>query len=186
MWRMSKGRNLRCAGCRAVVSVTAGTIFADTRLPLTSWFAAAWHVCSQKPGVSALGLERALGLGSYETAWSLLHKLRRAMVRPGRDLLAGELELDEGRAPVLLRLAVEGQRVAVAAEHAGRELVESPRVADLALGDRGEGDILLQERGDAGPLGITPAEDELVVGEGEDCLDQRARRCLRAHEPPAA
>src|SRR6266511_3989641 len=94
-WRMSKGRNLRCAGCRADASVTAGTIFADTRLPLTTWFAAAWHVCSQKPGVSALGLKRVLGLGSYETAWSLLHKLRRAMVRPGRDRLTGELEVDE-------------------------------------------------------------------------------------------
>ena len=94
-WRMSKGRNLRCVGCRADASITAGTIFADTRLPLTTWFAAAWHVCSQKPGVSALGLKRVLGLGSYETAWSLLHKLRRAMVRPGRDRLAGELEVDE-------------------------------------------------------------------------------------------
>ena len=94
-WRMSKGRNLRCAGCRADISVTAGSVFADSRLPLTTWFAAAWHVCAQKPGVSALGLKRVLGLGSYETAWSLLHKLRRAMVRSGRDRLAGELEVDE-------------------------------------------------------------------------------------------
>ena len=75
--------------------MTAGTIFADTRLPLTSWFAAAWQVTNEKPGVSALSLERALGLGSYETAWTLLHKLRRAMVRPERDRLAGELEVDE-------------------------------------------------------------------------------------------
>ena len=75
-------------------SIRAGTIFADSRLPRTTWFAAAWQVCRQKAGVSALGLKRALGLGSYETAWSLLHKLRRAMVRPGRELLAGELEVD--------------------------------------------------------------------------------------------
>ena len=94
-WRMSKGRNVRCAACRAETSITAGTIFADTHLPLKTWFAAAWYVTSQKPGVSALGLKRALGLGSYETAWSLLHKLRRAMVRPGRDKLVGELEVDE-------------------------------------------------------------------------------------------
>ena len=92
---MSKGRNLRCATCRADTSITAGTLLADTRLPLTSWFAAAWYVSSQKPGVSALGLKRVLGLGSYETAWSLLHKLRRAMVRPGRERLAGEIEVDE-------------------------------------------------------------------------------------------
>ena len=94
-WRMSKGRNIRCARCRTDHSVTAGTIFADTRLPLTTWFAAAWYVTGTKHGVSALGLQRLLGLGSYETAWSLLHKLRRAMVRPGRDRLAGEIEVDE-------------------------------------------------------------------------------------------
>jgi len=94
-WRMSKGRNLRCARCRMDHSVTAGTIFADTRLPLTSWFAAAWYDTGTKHGVSALGLQRLLGLGSYETAWALLHKLRRAMVRPGRDRLAGEVDVDE-------------------------------------------------------------------------------------------
>jgi transposase-like protein len=94
-WRMSKGRNLRCAGCRVDASITAGTIFADTRLPLTTWFAAAWYATGTKHGVSALSLQRVLGLGSYETAWALLHKLRRAMVRPGRDRLAGEVEADE-------------------------------------------------------------------------------------------
>jgi transposase-like protein len=94
-WRMSKGRNLRCAGCRSDASITAGTIFADTRLPLTTWFAAAWYATGTKHGVSALSLQRVLGLGSYETAWSLLHKLRRAMVRPGRDRLTGEVEVDE-------------------------------------------------------------------------------------------
>jgi transposase-like protein len=94
-WRMSKGRNLRCAGCRVDASITAGTIFADTRLPLTAWFAAAWYVTGTKHGVSALSLQRVLGLGSYETAWALLHKLRRAMVRPGRDRLSREVEVDE-------------------------------------------------------------------------------------------
>src|SRR5436190_2176752 len=94
-WRMSKGRNLRCAGCRADASVTAGTIFADTHLPLATWFAAAWYATGTKHGVSALSLQRVLGLGSYETTWALLHKLRRAMVRPGRDRLVGEIEVDE-------------------------------------------------------------------------------------------
>jgi transposase-like protein len=92
---MSKGRNLRCACCRTDHSVTAGTIFADTRLPLTTWFQAAWYLTGTKHGVSALGLQRLLGLGSYQTAWAVLHKLRRAMVRPGRDQLAGEIEVDE-------------------------------------------------------------------------------------------
>jgi hypothetical protein len=69
--------------------VTAGTIFQDSRLPLTLWFRAVWWVTSQKNGVSAMGLQRVLGLKSYKTAWEMLHKLRRAMVRPGRDRLQG-------------------------------------------------------------------------------------------------
>src|SRR5919198_219090 len=90
-WRMGDGLR-RCARCRAETSVTAGTIFSGTRLPLVSWFAAVWYVVNQKQGVSALGLQRVLGIGSYQTAWAWLHKLRRAMVRPGRDPLAGELQ----------------------------------------------------------------------------------------------
>ena len=73
----------------------AGTIFQDTHLPLTVWFRAIWQVTSQKTGASALGVQRVLGLGSYKTAWTVLHKLRRAMVRPGRDRLAGRIEVDE-------------------------------------------------------------------------------------------
>jgi transposase-like protein len=75
--------------------VTAGTIFHRTRTPLSSWFAAVWFITSQKNGMSALGLQRVLGFGSYETAWAWMHKLRRAMVRPARELLTGVVELDE-------------------------------------------------------------------------------------------
>ncbi len=85
----------QCARCGYQISVTAGTIFQDTRTPLTVWFRAMWWVTSQKNGVSALGLQRVLGLGSYQTAWAWLHKLRRAMVRPGRDRLSGKVEVDE-------------------------------------------------------------------------------------------
>ncbi len=85
----------QCAGCGCQTSVTAGTIFQDTRIPLPVWFRAMWWVTTQKNGVSALGLQRVLGLRSYETAWAWLHKLRRAMVRPGRDLLTGRVEVDE-------------------------------------------------------------------------------------------
>jgi len=74
---------------------TAGTIFQDTRTPLKVWFHALWWMTSQKNGVSALGLQRVLGLGSYQTAWCWLHKLRRAMVRAGRDRLSGTVEVDE-------------------------------------------------------------------------------------------
>lgn len=93
-WKLKKGM-YRCKGCRRDISVTAGTIFQDVRKPLRLWFQAMWYSICQKQGVSALGLQKALGLGSYETAWTWLHKLRTAMVRPGRDRLSGTVEVDE-------------------------------------------------------------------------------------------
>ena len=104
---------------------TAGTIFQDTRKPLVDWFRAMYWVTTQKNGASALGLQRVLGLGSYKPAWTWLHKLRRAMVRPGRDCLAGAIEVDE----TYVGSPEEGKRgrqtetkaiVAVAAEKSGR------------------------------------------------------------------
>jgi transposase-like protein len=89
-------RNLLvCAACQYQLSLTAGTIFQDTRKPLTMWFRAIWWVTAQKNGASALGLQQVLGLGSYATAWTWLHKLRRAMVRPNREQLQGRVEVDE-------------------------------------------------------------------------------------------
>lgn len=92
--RSTRGR-IMCRICKFQASVTSGTLFDKTRTELRIWFAAMWYVTNQKQGVSALGLQRVLGLGSYETAWTMLHRLRRAMVRPGRDLLHGEVEVDE-------------------------------------------------------------------------------------------
>jgi transposase-like protein len=93
-WRTGRGLWM-CRGCGRKTSVTAGTIFHRTRTPLSTWFAAIWFVTSSKNGISALGLQQQLGFASYETAWAWLHKLRRAMVRPDRDLLRGVVELDE-------------------------------------------------------------------------------------------
>jgi transposase-like protein len=123
-WEMSEGLWL-CRGCRRQVSVTAGTMFHRTRLPLTLWFRAIWHVTSQKNGASALHVQRMLGLGSYRTAWTWLHKLRRAMVRPDRDHLSGPVEVDEafvgGEEPGQGgRGAVRKTLVAIAAEERGR------------------------------------------------------------------
>jgi hypothetical protein len=88
-----------CTQCAVKTSVTAGTIFHRSHTPLSTWFAAVWFVTSQKNGVSAKGLQDALGFGSYETAWAWLHKLRRAMVRPDRELLGADpgvvVELDQ-------------------------------------------------------------------------------------------
>jgi len=88
-------RLMHCGGCGHQTSLTAGTVFEGTRKPLRAWFQAMWYVTNQKFGVSALGLQRVLGLGSYRTAWTWMHKLRRAMVRPGRDLLSGQVQVDE-------------------------------------------------------------------------------------------
>ena len=88
-------KRLICHDCKHQSTVTAGTIFDKTRTPLKVWFAAAWYITNQKQGVSALGLQRVLGFKSYQTAWAILHRFRRAMVRPGRERLKGSVEVDE-------------------------------------------------------------------------------------------
>jgi len=93
-WETRRGL-MHCRRCGHQASVTAGTVYEGTRKPLRMWFLTMWLVTSQRHGVSALGLQRVLGLGSYQTAWAWLHKLRRAMVRPGRELLHGPVEVDE-------------------------------------------------------------------------------------------
>jgi len=93
-WRTARDY-LHCRACGGETAIGAGTVFEGTRKPLRTWFLAMWFVTSQKHGASALGLQRVLGLGSYQTAWTWLHKLRRAMVRPGRERLRGNVEVDE-------------------------------------------------------------------------------------------
>ncbi len=93
-WITERGY-LRCRDCRHETSITAGTLFEGTRKPLRDWYHAMWFVTSQKHGASALGLQRVLGLGSYQTAWTWLHKMRRAMIVSGRDRLTGAVEVDE-------------------------------------------------------------------------------------------
>ncbi|MCL1867233.1 MAG: IS1595 family transposase [Oscillospiraceae bacterium] len=84
-----------CANCKHGTSVTAGTIFQDTRKPLKDWFVAIWWITTQKYGASAQGLQQILGLKSYQTAWTWLHKIRTAMVCPSRSKLSGTVEVDE-------------------------------------------------------------------------------------------
>jgi len=125
-WETSR-RLYHCAKCGYESSVTAGTIFQSTRKPLTLWFRALWYVTNQKQGISALGLQRTLGIGSYHTAWEWLYRLRHAMVRPGRDRISGILEVDEtylggkkpgkrgrgaaGKTLVLVAAQIEGNRI---------------------------------------------------------------------------
>lgn len=93
-WRLGDGRFM-CTECQARTSVTAGTIFDRTRTPLTVWFNACWLFTTGKDGISALSLKRTLEIGSYQTAWAMLHRLRSVLVRPGRDRLTGVVEVDE-------------------------------------------------------------------------------------------
>jgi transposase-like protein len=137
-WPASRGR-LVCRACRYQASATSGTIFQDTRKPLRLWFRAMWYVASQKNGTSAMGLQRVLGLGSYMTAWTWLHKLRRAMVRPGRDRLGGCVEVDEtyigGEEEGVGGRQLEGKAlVVIAAQQDGRGIgrVRMKRVADAS------------------------------------------------------
>ena len=151
-WKTKRGL-YRCSGCDVQVSLTAGTIFQDTHKPLRVWFRALWYVTNQKHGVSALGLQRVLGLGSYRTAWTWLHKLRRAMVRPGRDRLSGTVEVDEtyvgGEKP--------GKRGRGAA---GKALV---LIAVEDKGAQGIGRVRLQRVSDASAKSLLPAVAAAVV-----------------------
>ena len=129
----------QCSNCNYQASVIAGTIFQNTHKPLVMWFRAIWWVTTQKNGASALGLKRILGLGSYETAWTWLHKLRCAMVRHGRDKLSGTVEVDEtyigGKKPGKRgRGAVGKNLVLVAVEDKGKHLgrIRLSRVIDAS------------------------------------------------------
>lgn len=93
-WRLADGR-FKCGGCGSRTSVTAGTIFDRTRTPLTVWFTAIWFFATAKNGISALSLKRVLEIGSYQTAWAMLHRVRSVLIRPGRDRLTGRVEVDE-------------------------------------------------------------------------------------------
>jgi len=85
----------QCKSCGAQTSVTAGTVMHKTQMPLRLWFWAAYLVATHHPGISAVQLQRQLGIRRHETAWMMLHKLRRAMVAPEREALKGEVEVDE-------------------------------------------------------------------------------------------
>lgn len=140
-----------CAGCRHQTSVTAGTIFEGTRKPLRLWFLAMWLITSEKNGISALGLQRQLGFTRYETVWTWLHKLRRAMVRPGRDRLSGRVEVDE----TYLGGEEEGLR--------GRE-VENKFIVAIAVEEDGHGmgRVRLQRVDDVSQRSLLPFVQEAV------------------------
>ncbi len=134
-WHMAN--QLRCCqACRHQASVTAGTLFHRSRKPLTLWFKAMWYITNQKYGTNALGLQRILQLGGYQTAWEWLHKLRRAMIRPGREMLSGTIQIDETyiggkRSGKRGRGATGKTAVGVAVEDKGKNGIGRIRLAKL-------------------------------------------------------
>lgn len=121
-WRVATG-SFKCDECKGQTAVTAGTLFDRRRSPLTVWFEVCWQFATAKDGVSGLSLQRSLEIGSYQTAWAMLHRLRSVLVRPGRELLSGTVEVDEtyigGEEPGLAGGRAKGKKalVAVAVEH---------------------------------------------------------------------
>jgi transposase-like protein len=136
-WQTARGL-WQCAACGTQTSVTAGTVFQDTRKPLRLWFQVMWWLTGQKTGASALGLQHLMGLGSYETAWTWLHKLRRAMIRPGRDRLSGSVEVDEsfvgGHGGARGRSTATKALIVVAAEEVGHGIgrIRMRRIPDAS------------------------------------------------------
>ena len=172
-----------CRSCGRQTSATAGTIFDRSHYPLRVWFAAMWFVCAQKNGVSALGLQRVLGFGSYETAWAWMHKLRRAMVRPDRDLLGGEgvsVEIDQtfigGRAQVrkLARFANTAE-VVIAVERQHPKGLGRVRLRHIELADR-KNELFTFTRD-------CVAHGTIVYTDGESIYRDVTRQLQLHHEP---
>lgn len=149
-WTVDRGQ-FRCCQCDRQTSVTAGTVFQDTRRPLGMWFRAMWCVTNQKHGCSALGLQRALGLRSYQTAWTWLHKLRCAMVRPGRDRLCGTVEVDE--------TYIGGERPGKRGRGAASKSLVVIAVQET---EHGAGRIRLRRVADASAASLMPAVEQAV------------------------
>ena len=160
VWHSRDGL-IRCGACGYKASVIAGTVFEGTRKPLVLWFRAIWWVTSQKNGVNAKGVQRILGLGSYETAWTWLHKLRRAMVRPGRDRLTGTIEVDE--------IYIGGQKAGKRGRGAeGKALV----VIAAQMDGKRIGRIRLQRVADASAASLEPAIEQAATPGSEIRTDE--------------
>jgi len=95
VWTIRKGTTFECAECGHQTSLTSGTLLEKTTKPLKTWFRAVFEISTRRTGISAKDLQRIMGFGSYKTAWTWLHKLRAAMVRPQREQLGPFVQMDE-------------------------------------------------------------------------------------------
>ncbi len=190
-WRLGDGRFM-CPGCGHRTSVTAGTIFDRTRTPLTVWFTACWEFATAKDGISALGLQRALEIGSYQTAWAMLHRLRSVLVRPERDRLNGTVEVDEtyigGEEAGLAGGRAKGKKslVGIAVEINEPKGLGRCRMAILADGSAASLDPFVTAHVEPGAKVITDAWQGYAgikaLGYSHDRRSQRAARA-RGEDP---
>ena len=149
------GRALfQCGSCRHQASVTAGTVLHRTHVPLRLWFAAAYLITTHTPGFSAVQLQRQLDLSRYETAWAMLHKLRRAMLRPERDRLSGVVEVDEAYVGGVEAGRSSGRR---------RDSRKSIVVAAVEVRGRGSGRIRLAVVEDLSAAALVPFVEAAVA-----------------------
>lgn len=144
-WDLATGLR-RCQICRFKNSVKTGTIFESSRLPLKTWFDAIWWISVQKTGVSALSLQKNIGIGSYRSSWLLLHKIRNAMIHADRTLLQGEVEIDEA----MIGGVRSGKRGRGAE---GKELIV---IAAECVGEKRVGRIRIQRIPDASKESLEP------------------------------
>ena len=185
-WRLSDGR-FECPSCRGRTSVTAGTVFDRTRTPLTVWFAACWLFASGKDGISALSLKRTLEIGSYQTAWTMLHRLRSALVRPGRERLSGMVEVDEtyigGEEPGLRGGRARGKKVltGIAVEVQEPKGIGRCRMAPLVDASAGSLHAFVSDHVEPGTRVITDAWQGYHGLDGLGYFhDRRSQRAARA------
>jgi hypothetical protein len=118
VWTIRNGTTFECADCGHQTSLTSGTVLEKTRKPLKMWFRAIFEISTRRTGISAKDLQRIMGFGSYETAWTWLHKLRSAMGRSASEPLGPFVEMDE--ALVGGKGSPNKELVLVAAETGGR------------------------------------------------------------------
>jgi transposase-like protein len=136
-WSHKKRLIEECTACGKQHSILAGTIFEQTKTGLSRWFLAIYLVTSSKGGISAMELKRQMGFGSYQTAWSWLHKIRRAMVRPDRAPLSERVEADEtyvgGPRPGRSGRGAGGKITVTGAVESGRGQARGRRLGRLRL-----------------------------------------------------
>lgn len=179
-------RRWQCGACRYQVSLTAGTILHNTKTPLTVWFWAAYLAVTDKRGLSALLLQRQLGLTRYETAWMLLHKLRRAMVNAAREPLHGDVEMDDtwvgGPQPGLRgSRQLKGRKAALVLVAVEKRGDASGRIRMAALSDLKEATVhaFVKQHIAPGSTHLSRRQQGAVAG-----LSRRVR--VSTQPPPAA